>query len=229
MSETDGREIGEAFSLNGVEIAVLGCYIEPSLPDANARREQLSVFESALGIARAAGAKWVGTETTRFDGEECDREGRYRILLDSVLRMTEAAEREGVGVLVEPVRAHTLNSPELTSRLLSDVGSPNLAVIFDAVNMLLPSEVGNQESVWRECFSAFGDSIRACHVKDAIPDSSGFCPCPLGHGVIEYGVIAEELARRGSSAPLIREETRPEWAVNDRAFLARLALLCSSG
>ena len=52
---TDGllREIGAAFREHHIDIAVLGCYIEPSLPDEAARKAQLDTFRLGLRCAAA--------------------------------------------------------------------------------------------------------------------------------------------------------------------------------
>lgn len=74
---TDGllREIGAAFREHHIDIAVLGCYIEPSLPDEAARKAQLDTFRLGLRCAAELGAGCVGTETTLFSGPEQERPG----------------------------------------------------------------------------------------------------------------------------------------------------------
>ena len=62
---TDGllREIGAAFREHHIDIAVLGCYIEPSLPDEAARRR--SWIRSAWGLA--VRRSWGGLRRHRDD------------------------------------------------------------------------------------------------------------------------------------------------------------------
>ena len=83
---TDGllREIGAAFREHHIDIAVLGCYIEPSLPDEAARKAQLDTFRLGLRCAAELGAGCVGTETTLFSGPEQERPAAYDILRRSV-------------------------------------------------------------------------------------------------------------------------------------------------
>ena len=119
---TDGllREIGAAFREHHIDIAVLGCYIEPSLPDEAARKAQLDTFRLGLRCAAELGAGCVGTETTLFSGPEQERPAAYDILRRSVDAMLNDAAKLGVTVAVEPVAAHTLNSPALAARLLQE-------------------------------------------------------------------------------------------------------------
>jgi len=216
-------EIRRAFVGAGIEISVLGCYIEPSLADRELRLAQIDVFRAGVRAARLLGAKYVGTETTRFEAGEAERESRYALLVDSVLRMTEAAEAEDVYVAIEPVLSHTLNSPELTARLLREIGSPRLRVIFDPVNLLDPERASSQDALWRESLDAFGPEICALHVKDLRRVESAWVRCRLGQGVMDYTTISDGLRRLGADVPLLREELRPENAAEDRAFMERLA------
>ena len=102
---TDGllREIGAAFREHHIDIAVLGCYIEPSLPDEAARKAQLDTFRLGLRCAAELGAGCVGTETTLFSGPEQERPAAYDILRRSVDAMLNDAAKLGVTVAVEPV------------------------------------------------------------------------------------------------------------------------------
>jgi sugar phosphate isomerase/epimerase len=223
LGEGECAEIARAFAAEGIEIAVLGCYIEPALVDRDERLAQVELFGAGLRAARTIGAKCVGTETTRFEGADGDRQARYALLLDSVLRMAEAAEKEDVDIAIEPVHYHTLNTAELTFRLLREVGSDRVGVIFDPVNLLHPSLVRTQAAFWEECLDAFGGKVRAVHVKDARLGETGYCSCPLGEGVMDYEAVMGGLFRRGIDVPLLREELHPDHAASDRAYLSRLA------
>lgn len=222
LTDSQCEEIARAFGAAGIELSVIGCYIEPSLPDREMRLNQLEVFFAALRASRKLGAKCVGTETTRYSGDSRGREAAFGLLLDSALRMVDAAERENATVAIEPVRDHTLNSPDLTARLLREIGSPRLGIIFDPVNLLSPGLVPSQKTLWSECMDAFGKDILVMHVKDAQIGPSGFVPCALGHGLMDYAEIMSALARLGKDIPLLREEIRPESAASDRAWMQRL-------
>ena len=104
--------IRRVFEQSGIQISVLGCYIEPSLPDDEARAKQVARFREHVMYARQLGANVIGSETTNFrDMDEGERSVRFGYLVDSVGQMVEAAERYGVIVVIEPVSVHTLNTP----------------------------------------------------------------------------------------------------------------------
>lgn len=222
MEDSLCAQIARAFSDANIEISVLGCYIEPSLPDNDARMAQLELFYAALSKARALGAKRVGTETTAFRLAESERENTYHILKTSVLLMTERAAKENISVAIEPVRTHTLHTPELTARLLREINSPHLSIIFDPVNLLSPATVQVQNRLWKECFEAFGAHISAVHLKDVVCRDGAFIPCPLGEGIVDFSAIMPWLRMNKPDVSLLREELRPETARQDIQFMRNL-------
>ncbi len=215
-------EIKSAFEEKNIEIPVLGCYIEPALPDKEERLAQLKIFSKALKVSRLVGAGAVGSETTHFSHDESERENAYSLLLDSVLRMAEDAEKTGAAIGIEPVGRHTLNTPELTYRLLREVGSDRLFVIFDPVNLLSPKNIGEQEKLWGECFEAFGAKICALHIKDAVLEGGNLRPCLLGEGVMKFDMIFSWLLKNKPDICVLREEISPSTAKKDIDFIKKL-------
>lgn len=224
VTEPHCETIRTAFEKEKIEISVLGCYINPALLDKEKRTAELAVFFKALECAPILGAKMVGTETTHFDRAENEREKAFDILTDSVLRMVERAEKTGAVVGIEPVKAHTLNTPELTAKLLERVGSERLVIIFDAVNLLSPQSIPVQERLWAECFEAFGEKIAAVHLKDTrvVENRLVDAGCPLGDGVMEFGVIYEWLRKHKSDVSVLREGFQSAFGARDVAYMRGL-------
>lgn len=218
------EEISNAFARCHVGIGVLGCYVEPSLLDEGQRRAQMEIFKAGIRCAAALHAGCIATETTPFAREESDRPKTFDMLCRSVEEMLNAARTHRVTVAVEPVFTHTMNSPELTARLLEKFGGEDLGVVFDAVNLLSPDRIHRQESWWKECLEAFGQAIIGCHVKDVHFSKGVFTPCLLGQGLVQYGTIASWLRRHKPHVPVIREEISPATADADLAFMRRVFL-----
>ena len=66
--------VRRAFEKHDIQISVLGCYIEPSLPDDEQRALQVARFCEHVMYARQLGANVIGTETTNFrDMDESER------------------------------------------------------------------------------------------------------------------------------------------------------------
>lgn len=218
-------EIRQAFAAYHLGIAVLGSYIEPSLPEEALRLGQVEQFLKSIEHAAFLGAPVVGTETGGMapDTPDAVREEAFQRLLDSVRRMTAHAEKHNVLVGIEPVAEHTLNTPRLARRLLDEVSSPALAFIFDPVNLLRPGMENEQNALWDEVFTLLGDRIAAVHVKDTDMANNAKGWCPLGEGVVNYRMIFDWLKTNKPDIALLREEVRPESAERDLRFLKEMS------
>ncbi|MCL2376812.1 MAG: sugar phosphate isomerase/epimerase [Defluviitaleaceae bacterium] len=228
FSEVDDyllETIRENFDAQQLEISVLGCYIEPSLPD---RQERLAHVENfKLGLAHAAklGVRIVGTETTGFDidAPEPVREEAYQLLKDSMLRMAEAAEKHGVFIGIEPVAEHTLNTPQLTARLFEEVGSDKLRIIFDPVNLLLARTAEVQTQIYDALFDSLADKIAVLHMKDVVMESSEKVWRNIGDGIVDYDHIFDWLHAHKPKIPLLREDAKMDSYQKDMSAMAKLA------
>lgn len=216
--------IGTALRENDLSVGVLGAYVDLALPDEKARLANVAEFTANISFARKLGAACIGTETTsRSNQPGVSREEAFRLLLDSIARIMPAAEREGVTVAIEPVRSHTLNTPELALRMLKTIQSPNLAIIFDPVNVLSEEAVSTQRDLWERCFECFGEKIVAVHMKGVRPGKDGILTsCPFRESVVDYPYLFGRLKQLPQDFSIMREEVRPEHAAEDLAFLQNL-------
>ena len=223
------EQVRRAFDDNSIEIGVLGCYVEIGLPDRDARLQEVEKFFLGLEHAKELGVKLVGTETTHFPpGLHAEREPAYQNLKDSVLRMVERAEKSGVNIGIEPVADHTLNSSGLTRRLLDEVNSERIMVIFDPVNLLLTqSDIDNQDEIFTRFLEAAGPNIAALHVKDIALEDGEKKWCNIGKGVIRYEPIFKWLKENKTDMPqipVLREHVDPENFKADIEEMRRLAV-----
>lgn len=217
------KTIGESFAKHNLEIAVLGCYIEPSIPDEDKRLTYVDWFKQGLEQAKALGVSVVGTETTHFDSpDEGLREERYALLKDSVLRMVEKAEKENVTVGIEPVAEHTLNTPQLTRRLLDEVKSDKLKVIFDPVNLLLPDTAEHQTEIFQEAFRLFGREIVVLHMKDIVIQNGQKEWRNIGKGIVNYPFLFQWLNLNKPDIPILREHAKMDSYVEDIRVMEKL-------
>ena len=202
--------IREAFNRTDVEITVLGCYIEPSLPDKAERLNNVEIFKTNLTNAKKLGVKIVGTETTGMDitTPAAEREKIFALLKDSVMRMVEQAEKENVIIGIEPVAEHTLNTPELTRRLLDEINSDKLKVIFDPVNLLLPCNIHTQDEIFRNMFTLLGEDIVAIHIKDIVIENNQKAWRNIGTGVVNYPLIFDWLRKHKPGIHILREDAK---------------------
>ncbi|MCL2840357.1 MAG: sugar phosphate isomerase/epimerase [Defluviitaleaceae bacterium] len=199
--------IQEVFDKADLEITVLGCYIEPSLIDNEERLKHVEIFRNNIVYAKQLNIPIVGTETTHMDiNAPTDyREKVYQLLKDSVLRMVEMAERENVWIGIEPVAEHTLNTPELARRLLDEVGSKQLKIIFDPLNLVLPSTINQQDEIYAKTIALLGEEVVAMHIKDTVIENNEKTWRNIGAGVINYKPIINWLKQSKPNMRLLRE------------------------
>lgn len=204
----------ESFVKNNVEIDVYGCYVEIGMLDKAKRLEEVERFKKGISHCKTVGARVVGTETTHFPLGGENRAEAYEAVKDSVLRMVEEAERLNVNIAVEPVALHSLDSPELTKKLLDEVKSDKLKVIIDSVNLFTVENIHNHKQIITDCFELFGDKICTMHIKDVtligdqdrstikMVNDTFKWEC-IGDGIIDYRHILSYV--KGKDINLLRE------------------------
>lgn len=223
VEQTHIEQLREILTAQALPVAVLGCYIEPALADRRERLAQVATFQQYLEYAKILGAPLVGTETTPFPvAAGADREQAYARLLDSMKRLVETAERVGVDIGVEPVAEHTLNTTELTRRLLDEVGSPRLQVILDPANLLRPGDVSQQAAVFAWARADLKNDVAALHVKNFVVHEGRKELCALAAGVIDFTRLAAWLKAAKPGLPVLRENSLRASDAADMVYLQAL-------
>lgn len=223
MTEEALARIRGVFEAEGIAVPVMGCYVSPSDRDPQKLAEGQAAFAKCLRASVTLGALCVGTETTHFAFEE-EREAAYARLLGFMRESAAVAEACGGIVGVEPVALHTLNTPELTRRLLDDVGSRHLRVVFDLANLVTPQTVSPQaqRELLERSLALFGDRICVLHVKDGIFNGEGkWENRPLGEGVMDWASLLPILRAHDDGLCALREGVWPGMAEQECALMHR--------
>lgn len=205
-------------------VPVLGVYIEPSCVDEVLRQKSVQEFCSSFPFAKTLNAGCVGTETTKMANQPgVSRKDAINSLFLSLNQILPMAENYNVDVAIEPVYYHAVNTPELTKTVLDTMRSPHLKVIFDPVNLLSKEEFPNQRRLWSRCFSCFGESITAVHIKGIKLDESGVLQkASLEESILNYPDVFDGLRALNRDLFVMREEVIPDRAKQDIAFLKDL-------
>ena len=170
------------------------------------------------------GAGCVGTETTHFTFPESEREAAYARLLDFTREVCAHAEQVHALVGIEPVALHTLNTPELTRRLIADVNSPNLRIILDTANLITPETAAPeaQMEILERALSCFGRRVCVLHVKDGVFNSEGqWENRPLGQGVMDWPHLLPRLRAHNDALCALREGVFPGMAKEECQIMHR--------
>jgi L-ribulose-5-phosphate 3-epimerase len=209
--------VGEAFRRHGVQIAVLGCYINPLYPDREKRRQLIGWFKEHLRFARDFGCGLVALETGTphpdyLPHPDTHTEASFRESFETLAELVAEAEKFGVIVGIEGVSFHAVSTPAKMRRMLDELASPNVQVVFDPVNLLSFENHREQQRVVEESLRLFGDRIVAVHAKDFLVGEENLITVPPGKGGFEYGPLLRHLVTRKPGISILCEETGPEVA-----------------
>jgi sugar phosphate isomerase/epimerase len=217
-------EIGQAFHRHGVQIAVLGCYINPIHPDPVVRRSLIGFFKEHLRHARDFGNSLVALETGSLNADysphpDNQSEEAFQVMLGTFEELVAEAEKFGVVVGVEGVTSHTVSTPARMRRLLDAIPSNNLQVVFDPVNFFSIENHREQERVVRESFEQFGDRIAIVHAKDFIAERNALRTVRAGKGACNYRPVIAWLEANKPSVSILLEEAGEDTAAECAAYL----------
>ena len=216
---------GNAFRKAGVQIAVLGCYVNIVDTDPLKRAQALAEFGTHLRLARDFGASLVGTETGSVgQGYTIDNftEEAFQEVITSVSTMVEEAERFGVTVGIEAGLHHPLYTASLTRRLLDAIPSNNLQVILDCANLMSPTNYLQQETIIAEALELLANRIAVIHLKDFIVKDERIQIVPVGQGWLQFEPILRYMKYKRPHIQGILESTTEPHMVESIAFLERI-------
>jgi L-ribulose-5-phosphate 3-epimerase len=224
INAAEASAIASAFARHGVGIEVLACYINPLHPDPQTRRTLLDLFKRHLRLAKSFGCSIVALESGSLHGDyshhpENHSEQAFQQLLPVMRELVDEAGRCGVRVGIEAVASHVVSSPEKMRRLLDEVRSPDLTVVFDPVNLLDLSNASRHHEVLRRALELFGKDIAVVHAKDFRVDGGRFETCPAGTGKLDYQMFLPELAGRSPGIAVLLEEAGPVSSAFSRDFI----------
>ncbi|MDI1250978.1 MAG: sugar phosphate isomerase/epimerase [Lacunisphaera sp.] len=216
--------VREAFARHGIAIAVLGCYINLGDPDDARQRPQLDRFKEYLRFARDFGCSLVGTETGSVNADfswhpDNHGEAAFQTVLGRVRELVREAEKFGVFVGVEGVERYVISSPRRLRRLLDEVDSPNLQVIFDPVNLLCAKNHDRQDEVVAEALALLSDRICIVHAKDFRMAGESFEEVPAGGGVLRYAPVMRWIREHKPWVHVLLENTAPATIAGTVAFM----------
>ncbi|NEG69492.1 sugar phosphate isomerase/epimerase family protein [Bifidobacterium choloepi] len=218
LSPGYGQHMRRTLAERGIDIAVLSCYANLIHPDPASRDAILSKFESYLSIARFFGAPIVASETGSMhepaDGYTTDNftEDAYRRVVESVRRLAGAGERYRTYVGIEPGRNHPIHDLDTVERLLEDVDSEWVCIVFDPAVLIDGSNWQDEPELVEQAFDRFGERICAMHLKDFRPQdgTEELEMVDLGDGVMNVEAVLRTAERHRPFLPVLTERTHGE-------------------
>ena len=215
----------------GLDIAVLGNYLNLAHPDPAELLKIIRKYEAHLRFASILGCGMVGTETGapnekyRYDKEACHSNGALSTLTENLKRVVDIAEKFGVILAIEPVYKHIVWNPQTAREVLDRIASPNLKIIFDPVNLLHGDNLPQRHEVIRQAIDLLGDDIAMIHLKDYVPrnDGSGELDCmACGLGEMDYRAVLSFAKKKKPVIQATLENTTPDNAVQAREYIEKI-------
>ncbi len=216
--------IGQSFRRYNLQIAVLGCYVNPIHPDPEPRRVLLGFFKEHLRYARDFGCGLVALETGSINADYSfhpDNHGEraFQAFLTSVASLVEEAEKFGVLVGIEGVTTHVVSTPARMRRILDTIGSNHLQVVFDPVNLLSAGNYRDQDAVIKEALDLYGDSIVVIHAKDFVVNGTEYQAVRTGQGQLNHQLLLAWVRARKPYMSMLLEEATEDNVVECIRFL----------
>lgn len=212
------------FAANDIDVAVLGNYLNLATPDEAALKKNTDRYLAHIRFASMLGSGVVGTETgavnTDYKYEEANHsEEALQIFIKNVRPVVEYAEKMGVVFAIEPVFKHIVCNPKRARRVLDEIASPNLQIIFDPVNLLDICNYEQRDEIFEEAIDLLGKDVAVVHLKDFAVADGKLESIACGTGEMNYERILRFVKEKKPFIHATLENTKPENAVATRQYI----------
>ena len=219
--------IKNVFARNQVDIAVLGCYLNLADPNKERLAETIHRYMAHIRFASWLGCGVVGTETGAPNEEyaftpECHTEEALQLFTENLRPIVKYAENMGVVVAIEPVYRHIVCNPKRARRVLDEINSPNLQIIFDPANLLDAPNFEDREAVIDEAIELLGPDIAVVHLKDCTVRDGQILYTGCGQGEMDYTSILRFMKERKPFIQATLEDTKPENNQRAKHYINRI-------
>ena len=219
--------IKNVFAKNHVDIAVLGCYLNLANPNPEKLAQITHRYMAHLRFASWLGCGVVGTETgapneTYTYVPECHGEEALQTFITNLRPVVKYAEQMGVVMAIEPVWKHIVCNPKRARRVLDEIGSPNLQIILDPVNLLDICNYKDQVAIVDEAIDVLGPDVAMVHLKDFVVEDDKLVSVGAGLGQMDYTSVIKFMKERKPFIHATLENTTPENNIQVREFIQKL-------
>ncbi len=217
-----------AFRKADLDVAVLGCYLNLANPNPESLKAIQDKYYAHLRFAKILGCGMVGTETGApneqyaYDKEACHSKEALETFITNLTPVVRCAEKMGVILAIEPVYRHIVYDAKRAREVLDRIGSPNLQIIFDPVNLLWTDNYAQRYEVIDEAIDLLGKDICMIHLKDSILEEDKVKSVGCGFGEMDYTNIIKFALEKKPFVHATLEDTKPETAVQSRQCIEKV-------
>ena len=217
--------IASSFRGHGLGMSALSGTFNMIHPDPAQRARGLQSLLLLIENARAMGTKNVTLCTGTADADDMwrahpdnDTAAAWAKLRETLEPALAAAEAARVNLLVEPELANVVNSAAKARRLIAEMRSSFLRIVFDPANLF---EVATSREILEtisEGLDLLGEHIEIAHAKDRLADGHFVA---AGQGVLPYPEFLRKLRATGFTGDLITHGLAESEVAGSAAFLKR--------
>jgi sugar phosphate isomerase/epimerase len=192
-------------------------------PDMDRRQRDVENLKTVIRSAPAIDAPVVtlctgsrNAEDQWADHPDNQSEEAWADLLAAMDQLLPVAEEAGVKLGVEPELANVINSAGAARRLIDELQSDALTVVFDPANLFEIASLDEQQHIIAEALERLAGHIGMAHAKDRAEDGSFTA---AGQGVLDYPFFLGRLREVGFDGPLITHGLSAQEAPGVATFL----------
>jgi len=201
------RAVGSAAEARGLTLAAVSGTFNMIHPDPSVRTRGLRRLEVLAGACDALGTDVVTLCTGTRDPDDRwrrhpdnDTDAAWRDLCRTMERALEVAEAHDVTLAFEPEHANVVDTARKGERLLEEMGSDRLKVVFDPANLFETAPPDERRRRVAAGLGRLGEHVVLAHAKDRRADGTF---CPAGHGVLNYDHYLDRLRALPAEPPLV--------------------------
>lgn len=176
LTRADCNRVNDLYDDLGLELAQFGIGYRECLfdPDGAVRDRVVKTIHRGLEVGSALKAHNVLIRTGSLNpsgsydpAPENHQPERLEVLIDTLSRIVDKAEEEGMTVVIETHVLTIMGSPEINRQVIEAVGSDRLRVVMDFVNHFqsLDQAYRSTERL-NHIFDVMGPISTVCHIKD---------------------------------------------------------------
>jgi len=220
--------VREQLDKKGIKVAMMGAYFNPIHSNKELVAETVENFKNHLKKAKFFGTELVGTETGSYNDDEWtwhknnDSEEAFQEVLCVFKDILPVAEKAGVYLTIEPAYHHVISTPARLKRLVDELDSPNVRVIFDLFNLLHKGNTHEQRQLTDEMVEFFNDKIMIVHAKDFILEDGELVQVAPGKGDMDYPYLIRKLRTLKTNPDIVLEGVVGEDIPFSRDFISEL-------
>lgn len=230
-SDEETERVGKSFADRGIDVYEVAAYTSLVHEDPDTRRKNINDVKRRIEQASIVGALCVATIGGSAAGwvphPKTATEDSWKLLLDATHEILDMTP-EDVTFCLEPWPPTVLPDLQSLERVLEEVGSTQLGILFDPANLVTPETYFTSGEMIDDAFDRLGDRFVAVHCKDVywLKDGmqTGLGETVPGRGVLDYEVFLRRVNSAERELPLIIEHLKdPEEVIEAATFIRQRA------